>query len=50
VALDGHPVHGIEDVKIALFFKKPGDSIMVRTKRTNAAQGSEEQEIKVTLQ
>jgi len=50
LALDGHPVHSIEDVKIALFFKKSGDSITVKTKRTNAAQGSEEQEIKVTLQ
>jgi uncharacterized iron-regulated protein len=50
LALDGHPVNSIEDIKIALFFKNAGDSIMVKTRRMNASQQTEEQEFKVTLQ
>jgi uncharacterized iron-regulated protein len=50
VALDGQPVNSIEDIKIALFFKNAGDSIMVKTRRMNSSQQAEEQEIKVTLQ
>ncbi|HEX9145492.1 MAG TPA: ChaN family lipoprotein, partial [Candidatus Binatia bacterium] len=50
LALDGHPVNSIEDIKIALFFKNAGDSITVKAKRMNASQQAEEQEFKVTLQ
>ena len=49
LALDGHPVNSIEDIKIALFFKNAGDSITVKAKRMNASQQAEEQEFKVTL-
>jgi uncharacterized iron-regulated protein len=50
LTLDGHPVNSIEDIKIALFFKNSGDSIMVKTRRMNSSQQSEEHEFKVTLQ
>jgi aminopeptidase N len=50
LALDDHPVKNIEDIKIALFFKNPGDSIMVKAGRANASQQTEEQQIKVTLE
>jgi aminopeptidase N len=50
LALDGQPVNSIEDIKIALFFKNPGDSIMVKAGRMNASKQTEEQQIKVTLE
>jgi aminopeptidase N len=50
LALDDHPVNSIEDIKIALFFKNPGDSIMVKAGRMNASKQTEAQQIKVTLE
>ena len=50
LALDGHPVNTIEDVKIALFYKNAGDTIAVKTKRMDSSQRSEELEFNVKLQ
>lgn len=49
VSLDGHPVEGIEDAKIALFFKKIGETIKVKVRRSGFLSGEEEQEFDVKL-
>jgi aminopeptidase N len=33
LALDGHPVTGVDDIRIALFYKRPGENIEVKAKR-----------------
>ena len=45
IALDDDPVSSIDDVRIALFYKHPGDTIKVKAKR-----GDEEIECNVKLQ
>jgi uncharacterized iron-regulated protein len=45
IALDDDPVSSIDDVRIALFYKHPGDTIKVKAKR-----GDEELEFNVKLQ
>ncbi len=50
LALDGHPVKDIEDVKIALFFKNAGDTIAIKTRRTDSSKRSEDLEFNVKLQ
>lgn len=49
VALDGHPVEGIEDAKIALFFKRPGDTINVKIRRPGLFTSGEDMEFTVKL-
>jgi aminopeptidase N len=49
LTLDGHPVESIEDVKIALFYKKTGDPIKVKIRRPAMLFGDEESEYQVTL-
>jgi S1-C subfamily serine protease len=50
VALDGHPVEGIEDAKIALFFKRPGDTINVKIHRPGLFTSGEDMEFTVKLE
>ncbi len=50
LALDGHPVESIEDAKIALFFKRPGDTITVKIRRAAFIGGESEIEYPVKLQ
>ena len=45
VSLDDYPVFSIEDVQIALFYKRPGEIIKV-----NARRGDDELEFNVRLQ
>ncbi|MDP2665724.1 MAG: ChaN family lipoprotein, partial [bacterium] len=49
LSLDGHPVENIEDVKIALFYKKTGDLIKVKIRRPAMLFGDEESEYQVIL-
>jgi uncharacterized iron-regulated protein len=50
LSLDGHPADSIEDVKIALFFKKTGETIKARIRRKGFFYGSEELEFDIKLQ
>jgi uncharacterized iron-regulated protein len=50
LALDGDPVGSIADVKIALFFKKPGDTIKVKAQRSDPAKGEQQLDFDVRLQ
>lgn len=49
VALDDHPVESIEDAKISLFFKKIGETIKVKVKRSGFLSGTEVLEFDVKL-
>ena len=50
VALDGHPVNSIDDVKIALFFKNAGDTIAVKARRMSSSKKPEDLEFNVKLE
>jgi len=50
LTLDGHEVESIEDVKIALFFKHPGDTINVKIRRPAFFTSDEDMEFPVKLQ
>ncbi len=47
VSLDGDPVQTIDDVKIALFYKKQGESITVNALRSRFLLGDQELSIRV---
>lgn len=49
VSLDNEPAKGVDDIKIFLFYKKPGDTIEVRVLRKRFLFGDRELSIKVTL-
>jgi uncharacterized iron-regulated protein len=49
LSLDGYPVESIEDVKIALFYKKAGETIKVKIRRTGFFYGHEELEFEIKL-
>lgn len=48
LSLDGYPVDSIEDVKIALFYKKPGETIRVKLRRSRLPT-DEELEFEIKL-
>ena len=48
LSLDGYPVDGIEDIKIALFYKTSGDAIRVKVRRSRLP-ADEELEFEVKL-
>lgn len=48
--LDGEPVEGIDDVKIALFYKAPGETIQVKVRRPGLLSADEELEFAIKLQ
>jgi uncharacterized iron-regulated protein len=50
LSLDGEPVESIADVKIALFFKKPGDTIKVKAQRSDPTQGEQQLDFDVKLE
>jgi hypothetical protein len=50
LSLDGEPVESIADVKIALFFKKSGDTIKVKAQRSDPANGEQQLDFDVKLQ
>jgi uncharacterized iron-regulated protein len=50
LALDGEPVESIADVKVELFFKKPGDTIKVKAQRSDPAHGEEQLDFDVKLE
>lgn len=50
LSLDGDPVNSIEDVKIALFYKKAGETIKVKVRRPGFFYDDEELEFQVQLQ
>jgi len=50
LALDGNPVESIEDAKIALFFKHPGDTINVKIRRPGLFSGGTDMDFAVKLQ
>jgi S1-C subfamily serine protease len=45
VSLDGYPASRVEDLRIVLFYKHPGETIKVKAKR-----GDEEMEFNVKMQ
>jgi uncharacterized iron-regulated protein len=49
VAMDGHRIDDMADVKIALFDKKPGDQVLVTVNRSSWFSGDEQLQFKVTL-
>jgi len=49
VAMDGHRIDDMEDVKIALIDKKPGDQVLVTVNRSSWFSGDEQLQFKVTL-
>ena len=49
LSLDGYPVESIEDVKIALFYKKAGETIKVKIRRAGFFYRDEELEFEVKL-
>jgi uncharacterized iron-regulated protein len=48
--LDGEPVESIADVKIALFFKKAGDTIKVKAQRSDPTKGEQQLDFDVKLE
>ncbi|MBI4528883.1 MAG: ChaN family lipoprotein [Deltaproteobacteria bacterium] len=50
LSLDGHPTASIEDVKIALLYKKTGEPIKVKVKRRGFFYGEDELEFEVKVQ
>lgn len=49
ISADSIPVEGIEDLKVALFDKKPGETLTVRVKRKKFLARDEELELTVTF-
>ena len=49
ISLDNEPIKGVDDIKIFLFYKKPGDIIDVRVLRKRFLFGDRELSFKVTL-
>ena len=49
IALDGVPVSGVQDVKLALFFKRPGDAILVTVERERFLFGTKVMTLEVAL-
>jgi uncharacterized iron-regulated protein len=49
ISLDNEPVKGVDDIKIFLFYKKPGDTIEVRVLRKRFLFGDRELSFKVML-
>ncbi|MGH7844815.1 MAG: ChaN family lipoprotein [Candidatus Binatia bacterium] len=48
LSLDGYPVNSIEDIKIALLYKNPGDTLRVKVKRSRRT-ADEELEFEIKL-
>lgn len=49
LSLDGEKIETIEDIKIHLFYKKKGDTVIVKVARKSFFFGVKEREFKVTL-
>ncbi len=49
IALDGEKIETVEDIKIHLFYKKKGDTVIVKVARKSFFFGVNEREFKVTL-
>jgi len=49
ISLDNEPIKRVDDIKIFLFYKKPGDTIEVRVLRKRFLFGDRELSVKVTL-
>jgi aminopeptidase N len=50
VSLDNAPMRSVNDIRIALFYKKPEDVVRIRVKRKQFLLGDREMEFDVTLQ
>jgi len=46
LSLDGEPVHGIEDIRLALFYKESGDIVRVKVKR---GEGEDARELRFNI-
>lgn len=49
LSFDGAPVHDVADIKIALFYKKHGDSVRIKVRRRRFLLGDKEMEFDVKL-
>jgi S1-C subfamily serine protease len=49
ISLDSSPVQTLDDIKIALFYKKPQETVRVKVIRKRFLYGEKEMEIDVTL-
>ena len=50
IALDGAPLRGVDDIKIALFYRKSEDTVRVKVVRKRFLLGDKEMEFDVKLQ